>query len=510
MAEESPGGLEILLGRIALKRGLVTAQQLKDALLEQSNGTRKPLGEILVSRGHLTDSGLFGLLAEQRAALDSAPAGSSALVRADAFLGRILVQNGKVTLERINLCLRLQADAIESGVQPVPRLGELLVEKGFATPAAVADALALQRKTILACKGCSRRYNATRFDPGRVYRCPECENSLEPLPALDDVRVTDRLEARPADPPPAKPAPAPTGTFELGKYTILRQIGEGGMGVVFEALDTTLHRKVALKMLVTGSDQAQAREDEQRFLREARMCARLPKHPHIMGVYEAGVIAGRRYIAMERLEGVSFDEWRKAGAPVRRQIEVLRDVALAAHHAHEHGVVHRDLKPENVLIDADGRPHIMDFGLAKPSERDGASSLTGPGYVVGTPGYMSPEQARGAKALDGRTDVYSMGVMLFEVLAGRMPFEGRTEVDVLAKILTEPIPVPSSVARLRLTVPNEKGLERICTKALAKEPDDRYTTARALAEDLTRWLCGEEVLPPPVLRHRPRRRLRLP
>jgi serine/threonine protein kinase len=146
-------------------------------------------------------------------------------------------------------------------------------------------------------------------------------------------------------------------------------------------------------------------------------------------------------------------------------------------------------------------------------ERDGAKSLTAVGYVVGTPGYMSPEQVRSSKALDARTDVYSLGVVLFEIMAGRLPFEGRTDVDVLAKILTEPVPRPTSVARLRVAVPDEGSLERICMKAMSKEAGDRHPTARALAEDLTRWLCGEEVLPPeapspPVLRPRITRRRR--
>jgi predicted Ser/Thr protein kinase len=530
-SEEKPDGQELLLGKLALRKGLLTRDQLREALREQarpleSGGKVQPLGEILVTKGFLTESGLHRLLDEQHeqlsryettvALLEAPGPNPKTLVVADSFLGRILVQTGSASAEDVHRCLRIQAEAIENDLQPIPRLGEVLVARGFATGEAVAHALAIQRKTILECKNCGRKTNGRRFDPGRTYPCPACTRPMEPLPALDDIRVSERAEAVPAplpvEPgeivlPPAAGARSPTGTLDLGKYTILRQLGAGGMGVVFLALDTTLNRRVALKMLVTALDPDQAREDEQRFLREARMAARLPKHPSIAGVYEAGVVEGRRYIAMEFIQGRPLGEWRLAEeVTIRREVEILREVALAVHHAHEHGVVHRDLKPDNVLVDADGRPHITDFGLAKPVERDSSCSTTDIGVVVGTPGYMSPEQARGLKTVDGRSDIYCIGAILFEVLTGRLPFEGATVVDLLAKIVQEPAPAPSSVARSNPGLPSPGEFDRICLKALEKKPELRYQTAKALAEDLDAALSGKPIPAPEVPRRPARRR----
>ncbi len=285
---------------------------------------------------------------------------------------------------------------------------------------------------------------------------------------------------------------------KLGKFTLVRELGRGGMGVVYEAVDEDLKRRVALKTMLAPPGGAAA-EDEERFLREAQLAARLPKHPGIVGVHEAGVAGGRRLISMEFIDGLPYSKWRRRpGCGLREQIAVLRDTALAVHHAHAHGVIHRDLKPENVLVDAGACPHVTDFGLAKSMGQDVSTSLTATGMVMGTPTHMSPEQARGLKTIDGRTDVYSLGVMLYEVLAGRLPFQGETAIEVLMKsVKNAPVP-PSTIAKTA-----DRTLEAVALKCLAKRPQDRYATAEALAKDLGRWLDGEEVhvkLAPSTLR----------
>src|SRR5262245_44208024 len=276
---------------------------------------------------------------------------------------------------------------------------------------------------------------------------------------------------------------APPGPESMGRYKLGRKLGRGGMGVVYEAEDRELARRVALKMLrfTSDADPSEIAEDEERFVREARLTARLPKHPHIVSVFEAGILGGRRYIAMELIEGVQFQEWRAQKTTSRRQkIGVLRDVALAVDHAHRFGVIHRDLKPANILVDAQNVPHVTDFGLAKQVTRELGGTLTESGYLLGTPSYVSPEQAQGAKDVDRRTDVWSLGIMLYEVLTGKLPFEGMNALDIVLKTIRDPIEPPSATTRRTTLASTDRALETICMRALCKSADDRYPTAAAM------------------------------
>ena len=268
----------------------------------------------------------------------------------------------------------------------------MLVERGYASVDSIRQSLAAQQKAILSCPGCGKRYNIAQYDPGKAYRCPACQGVLETPSSLDDVRVDrtatslDAVPASAAAPPPAPPEPE---FPPFGKYRLLRELGHGAMGIVYEATDTALKRKVALKMMVPGN-RPDPMEDE-RFVREGQLYAKLPRHPNIVGVYEAGLLDGRRYLSMELIQGQAMSNWRKTGSvTIRQQVKLLHDVALAVHHAHEHNVIHRDLKPENVLVDAKHRPFVTDFGLAKSLGHDVSMSLTVAGLVVGTPAYMSP------------------------------------------------------------------------------------------------------------------------
>jgi tRNA A-37 threonylcarbamoyl transferase component Bud32 len=277
----------------------------------------------------------------------------------------------------------------------------------------------------------------------------------------------------------------------LGKYLLKRELGRGAMAVVYEAVDRELGRRVALKVFHPRPEATpdQARVEEERFLREARLAAALPKHAHVVGVHDAGTDGGRRYIVMEIVDGRSFADWRREGKPtLAQQVQVLREVALAADYAHEHGVIHRDLKPANILVDAQGRPRVTDFGLAK-LDAGGGASLTGDGMTVGTPGYMSPEQAQGLKTVDRRSDVYSLGVLLYEMLSGRTPFQGDSAIAVLTQVIRDPVSPPSRI----LKAPVDATLEKICLKALVKDPEGRYPTASAFARDLELWLAGKTV-----------------
>ncbi len=273
-----------------------------------------------------------------------------------------------------------------------------------------------------------------------------------------------------------------------GRYVSVSKLGEGGMGEVWKAWDKDLRRWVALKLL-KGTD---AKELE-RFRREARTAARL-SHPSICAVHDVGEAAGRNFIAMQYIQGSTLSDFPRSD--VRRLAGYLRDAAAALHVAHEAGIVHRDIKPDNLMIESGPNPRIvvMDFGLARNLEvKDHRSSA---GMLIGTPFYMSPEQAERRPVIDRRTDVYSLGAALYEILAGRPPFQERDLHSLLRQISETDPPPPSG---FRPDLPRD--LETIVLKCLEKDPKRRYATALELSADLTRWLEGEPILahPPSTL-----------
>jgi len=272
----------------------------------------------------------------------------------------------------------------------------------------------------------------------------------------------------------------------FGKYTLTAEIGRGSMGVVHDAQDNTLHRRVALKIMhpLRGGEPKEAVTEWQRFIQEARLTANVAKHANIVTVYEAAVHDSRRFIAMEFVAGEPLSRWRQ-GRSTRELVRLIRDVAQAVHHAHEHGIIHRDLKPGNVLVGKGGVPVVTDFGLATWERKGTAASLTPTGYAVGSPAYMSPEQARGQRDVGRASDVYSLGIMLYEAIAGQPPFGGKNPVETLSKVIEGTSVPPSQVAPLPGHDPE---LDAICMKAIALEPKDRYATAADLSKALAAWL----------------------
>jgi WD40 repeat protein/tRNA A-37 threonylcarbamoyl transferase component Bud32 len=315
-------------------------------------------------------------------------------------------------------------------------------------------------------------------------RCPLCGATADDTPPHPDPIGAEASATLPLS------VNAVTGRPEVAGYEILGELGRGGMGVVYKARHTKLHRLVALKMILTGAHTRE--EDLARFRAEAEAVAGL-RHPNIVQIYDVGEQDGLPYFSLEFVEGGTLER-QIDGTPweAPRAAGMLETLARALHAAHRAGIIHRDLKPANVLLTADGVPKLTDFGLAK--RLDEASDRTRTGTILGTPLYMAPEQAGGRKDLLGpHTDVYALGAVLYQLVTGRPPFQGPTPMDPLFQVLNQE-PVPP--AQLNPKLPRD--LETICLKCLQKEPARRYAGALDLAEDLRRFRNQEPIRARPV------------
>ncbi|WP_165072562.1 serine/threonine-protein kinase [Paludisphaera rhizosphaerae] len=357
------------------------------------------------------------------------------------------------------------------------------------------------------CRGCLRSVElASDVTAPQSGSCPFCSQPLDSRLAMDGpTHEPDDLMAASDDGGPVTRRSSSTwvATWSrgslgmLGRFQLRERLGDGGFGEVYLAYDPRLDRDVALKVLRQSNPSDRVME---RFFREARAAARLD-HPNIVSVYDSGFDRGRCWVAYQKVSGKPL-WWFFDHQPITpvEAARLLRDLAEAVDYAHKHGVVHRDIKPANILIDDRGRPRLIDFGLARRADLD--SSLTSDGAVVGTPAYMSPEQAQGySRQVDERSDVFSLGVVLFETLAGHRP-ESLSTVRTLANGQEGPETSPSAEDWAEVSPAVPAGLVAICKKATAERPDHRYPSARALADDLDAWLREQarEVAPPPAPR----------
>jgi len=277
----------------------------------------------------------------------------------------------------------------------------------------------------------------------------------------------------------------------FGDYEILEEINRGGMGVVFKARQVGLNRIVALKLMqggVLASQKAAAR-----FQREAEAVAKLD-HPHVIPIYEIGEAAGHCFFSMKYVEGGTLgDSVGKFVGKPELASKLMIKLSRAVQFAHEQGVLHRDIKPQNVLVDELGEPFITDFGLAKSDSED--AQITVSGEVFGSPSFMAPEQASGQhRAVGRRTDVYGLGAVLYHLLTGTPPFNGKTSFELMKQVVEQR---PLNPRQLDSSLPSE--LVAICLKCLKKDPESRYGSAEALADDLEKWLVGESVSAGPAV-----------
>ncbi len=370
---------------------------------------------------------------------------------------RLLQRSLQSSLNQGNLYLRSLKEGLLSFSQ-VEKIARQLVEKGALLP--------WEEKILLRA--------------GKTYKAEE--SSLKDLTDDSFLQVlsqstyssgsSSHLEAR------------------LGPYLILEEIGSGGMGKVYKAYHEQLDKTVAIKVLLQEYDIGEVERD--RFLAEAQLIAKL-NHPNIVKAQDFGSIGGRDYIVMDFIEGQSLGELLSEGKTfsLREGVKIICDVALAMAYAHQEGVIHRDLKPGNLMINKEGKPLIMDFGLAKNAQ--GAKDITKTGEILGTPRYMAPEQALGQTSqISTQTDVYALGAILYEVITERKAIEGENSFNIIYQIVHSEITPPRQV------MPSiALDLETICLKSLEKEPSKRYPSAQEMADDMTRFLNGEMVLARP-------------
>jgi hypothetical protein len=333
---------------------------------------------------------------------------------------------------------------------------------------------------------------------GKRVRCPACKQAFE-LASVQSVGKSDSAESAPTAnetleaaaqetsreiklPAGAKLGASQPGLGKLGRFELKELLGQGAYGRVYRAYDPQLDREVALKVPIFGPED---KHKIQRFSAEAKAAARL-RHPNIVPTYESGQIGAQYYIAAQFVAGQTLAQRLVQSPPDFRQAaEWIRQLANGLAYAHAAGIVHRDIKPENIMLDERGVPHIMDFGLAKRTNDD--SAMTTDGSILGTPAYMSPEQARGELAAVGpQSDQYSLGVVFYQMLTGKKPFEGSPHT-VIAKVVAMEPPTPRSINR---DIPED--LESICEIAMNKNAAERYPSCAEFGDDVARWLGGYE------------------
>jgi tetratricopeptide (TPR) repeat protein/predicted Ser/Thr protein kinase len=432
---------------LAVVRGKITPEQARAAILARSSPA--PLVDMLrLDPALVRDAEQLARLPEQdreqclelfKELYDSTPA--EKVLEEDAGFGRQIIEQRLVTAMQVEVCSAIQKRLHEAGIAPLPRLGELLIQQGF-------------------------------LMPGQAELAPTRRVAVEP---------------RPPEPPPAGAREVPSDPAQrFGRYVRVSLLGQGGAGEVWKAWDSGLERWVALKFLKFEDS-----EELARLKREAQTSARL-SHPNIAAVFEMAEANGRTFLVMEYIDGQTLATFPRNDH--RKLVSLMRDVSLAIQYAHEKGVIHRDIKPGNIMVDSAGRPFIMDFGLARHINSDRSLGE----YILGTPSYMSPEQAKGA-GIDARSDVYSLGATLYELLSDRPPFRGKNALDTLDMVVRdEPAPLDGIADDLRTIV----------TTCLMKEPSRRYASAAQVAEDIRRWEEGEALIAhPPSMLYRLRKKI---
>jgi len=336
-------------------------------------------------------------------------------------------------------------------------------------------------ETVLICAGCNVRYRGKSYDPKKKYTCPKCKGPLRP--ESEPTRAPDaQTLASTGDTSPKAEKDELIGQ-RIAHYQIVKKLGQGGMGAVYQATNLKLKRTIALKILPPDLA-ASNTQYAQRFIREARAQAALD-HANVVAIHDVGKHGNYYYIDMQFVEGGSVADLCETPGAIDRAVSVIRAAAQGLAAAHKKKLIHRDIKPENILITGDGTAKVSDFGLAKGVDVDGG--LTKSGQVLGTPFYMSPEQCR-ATPLDGRSDIYSLGVTLYHLLTGQRPFMADLAMAIMYHHCCS---TPTNPREKRADIPEP--IANVCLNAMLKVPANRYQTMEEFVADLDKAMAGEPV-----------------
>ncbi len=470
------------LGSFAVQRRLLTAAEVNVCLLELSlreqQGRPTTLGALLIEKGRITDY--------QLEALERTYTGNSTDVdeTSELLLGRLVLERSLATPEQIRSSLEQQAELARSGINR--RLGDLLIDSGTLARDQVEHLLGQHTRRLLRCATCSSRFLVKGYDAETSYRCKHCRGVLAEVvetveteaPASSDTQIIDsRLDAFDfADDSSSSYDVIPgVDGHEFAGYDIVERIAEGTMGWVYKVRKQG--RTFALKILKEPEDE---RSDARvlRFQGEARACQRI-NHPYVITVHEFGEHAGMHFLVMDYIEGQSLRDYiENHRLRLDEGVSAVIRVAQGLEAAHAAGVIHRDLKPANILVRTNGEPVITDFGLARDLVDN--PRITRAGFAVGTPNYMSPEQVRGERdSIGPSTDIYALGVILYQIIAGDVPFSANTTPELFVRI-NDGRPESPRAKNPAVT----RKLERICLKAMHHDPAHRYQTAQELVAEL--------------------------
>jgi serine/threonine protein kinase/DNA-directed RNA polymerase subunit RPC12/RpoP len=401
-------------------------------------------------------------------------------------LGEILIENGLISETDLQRCINIQKTQTRSGL--FLRIGEVLVNEGMLSADKISQALQEQQVVILVCSICNAQFNVENFSETEEYKCRRCRGKLEKPSGLSSVDVEDTISGSVSMQIVSGDGKAvndrvQAGIASFGDYEIIGEISRGGMAIVYKARQPKLKRIVALKILI---DRDKALEkDVERFQHEAISISRL-RHPGIVAVFDVGTIDGVDFFTMDYVEGTTLDRAViLENLSVREIAGIFVKVCEALEFAHSKKILHRDIKPKNILLDPYNQPVIVDFGIAK---NDSEIELIVESELLGSPAYLPPEYISGEQSYDVQCEIYAIGTTLYQLLSGRNPNDdANTKQILLNAAIREVAPLRTIAAQVPLP------LHQIVMTCLERNPKDRYLSARHLADDLRRYLDGQEI-----------------